>query len=575
MLVELRIRQLAILESVVVALRPGFNVLSGETGAGKSIIVGALGLLLGERASADLVRPGAERASVEGVFDASARPEILRTLDARGIEVEDGLVVLRREIAVGGRTRAWVNGTSVTSGALAEVGRALVNMHGQHESQSLLQGDVQQALLDAFGGAEALVAGVRAAHEALADVRARIADLGARRDAAMQRADYLRHVVQEIDQARLVAGEDAALDDEIRRLANVEALRAHAAQVREALDGEGDGAALRAIAAAQRALASAARLDPTLARFEELLDAAAVQLDDVVREVTDYEEALEVDPSRLAQAEQRRDLVLRLVRKHGGSVGAALEVQRAARAELDLIDTATLDLPALTQREGALHEALLAQARELTAARVRAARELAREVGAIFPALGLADGRLEVALLPRDGVGRAGAEDVEYRVSLNPGHDPRALARVASGGELARVMLALKTILARLDGVPTLVFDEVDAGIGGKVGLAVGDTMRQVAAHHQVFAITHLHQLAARAHHHIVVAKDARGGVTTADLRVVDGEARVVEVARMLGGDPESPTSLAHARELLESAQRPVEAPSPPGRRRGAPAPRR
>lgn len=553
MLTELRIRNVAILESVALPLRPGFNVLSGETGAGKSIIVEALGLLLGERGSADLVRAGADKASVEGVFDASARRDLQRILDERGIEVEDGVVVLRREIASGGRSRAWINGTTVTTATLAEIGRALVNIHGQHESQTLLNPDVQRAVLDAFGSASAQAVRVAEAWEAVTTVREQIATLASRRAAAEKRADYLRHVVKELEEAKLVAGEEGRLEEEVRRLSHVEELRAHATHLREAIDGEEDSA-LRLLGAAQRALAAAARLDPSLERLQEMLDSAFVQLEELSREVQDYEGALDADPGRLVELERRRDVVFRLTRKYGGTVDAALETLREAREELDLVDTASLDLGALSQREATLAAALAREAQGLTTARRRAATALERAVDAVFPDLGLTDGHLTVALTPRAEVARSGAEDVEYRVALNVGHEARALARVASGGELARVMLALKTILARLDGVPTLVFDEVDAGIGGRVGLCVGDTMRRVAEHHQVFAITHLPQIAARAHHHIVVSKGARGGVTTADLRVVEGEARVHEVARMLGGDPESDASRAHARELLEAA---------------------
>ncbi len=562
MLTELRIRNVAILESVALPLRPGFNVLSGETGAGKSIIVEALGLLLGERGSADLVRVGADKASVEGVFDASSRADVLRSLDERGVEVEDGLVVLRREIASGGRSRAWINGTTVTTGVLAEIGRALVNIHGQHESQTLLNPDVQRAVLDAFGGATAQAARVAQAFDAVADVRGQVASLATRRAAAEKRADYLRHVVKELDEAKLVIGEEARLEEEVRRLSHVAELRVHAAHLREAVDGD-EESALRLLGTAQRALGAAARLDPALARLQEMLDAAFVQLEELAREVGDYDAQLDTDPGRLVELERRRDVVFRLTRKYGGSVESALETLREARAELDLVDTAGLDLGVLAQREVQLAATLAREAQALSQSRATAARALERAVDAVFPDLGLADGRLTVALSPRAEVGRSGGEEVEYRVALNVGLEARALARVASGGELARVMLALKTILARLDGVPTLVFDEVDAGIGGRVGLCVGDTMRRVAESHQVLAITHLPQIAARAHHHIVVSKGAKGGVTTADLRVVDGEARVMEIARMLGGDPESDASRAHARELLESAATAAAPPAP------------
>ena len=573
MLTELRIRNVAIIESVALPLRAGFNVLSGETGAGKSIIVEALGLLLGERGGADLVRTGADKASVEGVFDATTRPDVVAALDERGIEVEDGLVVLRREIASAGRSRAWINGTSVTTSALAEAGRALVNIHGQHESQTLLQADVQRSVLDAFGGALERSARVAATYDAVASVREQISSLAARRAAAEKRADYLRHVSKELSEAKLVVGEDAKLEDDVRRLSHVVELRAHSAHLREAIDGD-EESALRQLGAAQRALGSAVRLDPSLERLQDMLDSAFVQLEELSREVGDYEAGLDADPARLMDMERRRDVIFRLSRKHGGTIESALEALRDAREELDLVDTAGLDLGTLTQREVELAATLERECEGLSRSRVKAARALERNVDALFPDLGLADGRLTVALTTRERAGRSGAEDVEYRVALNVGLEARALARVASGGELSRVMLALKTILARLDGVPTLVFDEVDAGIGGKVGLCVGDTMRRVAEHHQVFAITHLPQIAARAHNHIVVSKGAKGGVTTADIRVTEGEGRVTEIARMLGGDPESDVSRAHARELLESAAVPAPA-GVSGRRSAAPRNRR
>jgi DNA repair protein RecN (Recombination protein N) len=319
------------------------------------------------------------------------------------------------------------------------------------------------------------------------------------------------------------------------------------------LEGDED-AVLRRLASVQRSLGSIQRIDPSLGRLQETFDAAFYGLEELARELVAYEEGIELDPERLEEVERRRDLIFRLTKKYGPAIGDVLETAQRARAELDLIDSAAFDIRQLAERERVAAARLTEAAAALTALRVAAAERLARAVDQVLPDLGIADGRFTAALTPRADVGSAGAEDIEFRVALNVGHDARPLARVASGGELSRVMLALKTILARLDHVPTLVFDEVDAGIGGRVGLQVGETMRRVAAHHQVFAISHLPQIAARAHHHIVVAKGAREGVTTADTRVLDGDARVVEIARMLGGDPESEVSQAHARELLATA---------------------
>ena len=552
MLTELRIKNFAIIESLTLPLARGFNVLSGETGAGKSIIVGALGLLLGERASADVIRTGADRATVEGVFDVSTRPEIRALADERGLDVDESLIVLKREVAPG-RARAWINGTPVNAALLAEIGRLLVNLHGQHEAQTLLDPEAQRRILDAFAGAAERASAVRQAHGTLASIVAEISDLTARRTEAERRADYLRHVAAEIGDARLVEGEDAKLEDEARRLEHAEELRALANGIVAALDGEED-TVLQRLGAVSRSLASIQRIDPTLERLQESYDAAFYAIEALARELSEYEASIDLDPSRLDAVRRRRDLLFRLAKKYGGSVSSAITALADARAELDLVDSAGIDLRELETREREARAALRTHAAELTLLRQSGAARLAAAVDDVLPALGMPDGHLTVALRDREEVGATGAEDVELRVALNVGHEARPLSRVASGGELSRVMLALKTILARLDHVPTLVFDEVDAGIGGRVGLQVGETMRRVASHHQVFAITHLPQIAARAHHHIVVSKGARGGVTTADVCVVAGEQRVTEIARLLGGDPESDVSRAHARELLDAA---------------------
>jgi DNA repair protein RecN (Recombination protein N) len=553
MLSQLRIRNFAIIESLTLPLAPGFNVLSGETGAGKSIIVGALGLLLGDRASTDLIRTGADRAIVEADFDVSERPELRMLLDERGIEVDEPIVVLKREIAAAGRARAWINGTSVTAAVLGDIGRQLVNLHGQHEAQTLLDADSQRTILDAFASASDLAADVRVAHASLAAVRRQIEELARRRASAERRADYLRHVVREIDDARLVAGEDERLEEEARRLEHADELRSLVAGLTAALDGE-DESVLSRLGTVARTLGTAQRIDPSLVRLQDAYDAAYYNLEALCRELEEYQQGVELDPARLDEVRRRRDLIFGLGKKYGGTLGAVIQAGVDARAELDLVDSADLDLRQLEAQEASARDALRQSAAALSERRSDAAARLATAVDAVLPELGMPDGHFAASLEPVPEVQAEGAEVVSFRVALNAGHEARPLSRVASGGELSRVMLALKTILARLDRVPTLVFDEVDAGIGGRVGLQVGETMRRVAESHQVLAISHLPQIAARAHHHIVVSKGARGGVTTADVSVVSGEERVTEVARLLGGDPESDVSRAHARELLEHA---------------------
>ena len=553
MLTELRIRSFAIIDSVTLPLERGLNVLSGETGAGKSIIVGALGLLLGERASADLVRPGADRATVEGVFELEGRSDLLAMVDARGIETEGDTLVLKREISATGRGRAWINGTPVTATVLAEVGRTLVNLHGQHEAQTLLDAESQRIILDAYAEAGEVGREVVGLYGELVDIRSRITELTHRRAEAERRADYLRHVAAEIADARLTPNEDVQLEDDARVLENADELRTLAESVAVLLSDDEAGALAR-LASAHRALGQIARIDTSAARMQELYDTGYYALEELSRAASEYAGSVELDPDRLAGVRQRRELIFRLSKKYGGTLAEVIAAGTQAQSELDLVDSAEFDVAQMRRQEAEAAARLKAAASRLSALRKRAATAIGKAVSAELPELGMESGRFSVVLTERAEISQQGAEDVEFRVALNVGYDPRPLARVASGGELARVMLALKTVLATVDHVPTLVFDEVDAGIGGRVGLQVGDTMRRVAEQHQVFAISHLPQIAARAHHHIVVAKGARGGVTTADITVLSSNDRVSEIARMLGGDPESKASRAHARELLQAA---------------------
>ncbi len=549
MIAELRIRDLATIADVTLQLGPGLNVLTGETGAGKSMLVDALGLLLGGRADSGAIRPGKGRAVVEGVFE-DIPPALRPAIEAMGLDLEDQRLVVRREIAAEGRSRAWVNGSPTTAGVLADLGALLVDLHGQHDSQSLLRGDIQRELLDAFGEAGPERAAVAALVEEMQQADASERALRDRREAVSRRADYLRHVVGEIDAARLVPGEEDDLDTGARRLRSVEQLSAGAARVAEALDGEA-GSALGALGQAARALTPLERTDPSTQPWRELLDAAYANLSELARLAREYAETLEDDPARLAEIDARRDLLFKLRQKYGDTLPAVLETRRAAGEELDLLDTADLDLRVLAARRAGLGQAVAAAAASLTAKRSAAAERLSRGVSRLLPKLGLPGGRLGVELKPLAEPVRQGAEAVQFVVQLNTGMDERPLARVASGGELSRLTLALKVVLARHDAVPSLVFDEVDQGIGGEVGGQVAAALAEVAARHQVLVITHLPQIAARADRHLVVSKRARGGVATSAVEWIHGEDRVAELARMLG-DPDGDTARRHALSLLK-----------------------
>jgi DNA repair protein RecN (Recombination protein N) len=552
MLIELRIENFAVIEGLSVRLEPGLNVLTGETGAGKSIVVGALSLLLGERASAESVRAGTDRAVVEGVFDIEGRADIAELLEAHGLAPEDGLLMLRREVAVEGRNRAWINGAASTAGLVGELGSMLVDLHGQHEHQALLRTDAQRDILDAYAGATDLAARLRDAYTGLVEARQAVEGLEARRREVEQRADFLRFQLEEIEAADPDPEEEDRLGEESRRLEHAEELARISERLHDELY-ENETAVTAVLGALRKELEELIRIDPSEEPARELLDAAYYAVEELGRRMADYASGVEHDPARLEAIQRRQDLLYRLKNKYGPELSDVVATARSAREELELLDGSVFERKALEKREAEARERVEQLATELTRARREAGDRLAKEVMAVLPELGLEGGRFDVRFDPLPEPGAAGAEQIEFLVAVNVGFQPQPLARVASGGELSRVMLALKTILARVDRVPTLVFDEIDAGIGGRVAVQVGAELRDVARHHQVFAITHLPQIASRADHHLLVLKGEVGGMTRTSLEELVDDARVRELARMLGGDPESETSLDHARELLRA----------------------
>jgi DNA repair protein RecN (Recombination protein N) len=554
MLTELRVRDLAVIADVTLSLGPGLNVLTGETGAGKSMLVDALALLLGERASTDVVRPGAQKTIIEGAFElaAGARGRLQEPLTALGVELEEGQLVLKREIGAEGRSRAWVNGSPTTVGVLAQLGGLLVDLHGQHETQSLLRADTQRDLLDAFAAAEVERVAVRDAHGRAAALAAREAEVREHQEEVRRKADYLRHVVDEIAKANPKLGEDETLDTESRRLSHADELGRLARDLEQAVDASG-------LARAAKLLSSLERLDPSTAAWRELLDGAFANVNDLATTAREYAAGIDADPARLAEVERRRDAMYRLLQKYGPAIPDVLAARDAAARELDLLDSADLDLRELAAQRKAAEEEFARASAALSAKRERGAARLSRAVTAQLAALGLPGGEFITSLQPLPAPRGDGAEAVAFLIKLNEGLDPRPLARVASGGELSRLMLALKVVLSEHDAVPTLVFDEVDQGIGGEVAGQVGTALATVSRRgkggdRQALVITHLPQIAARADRQLAVSKNERGGVATSDVREVRGEARVLELARMLG-DADSATARRHAEELLRTAE--------------------
>ena len=553
MLIELRIRDYAVIRDLTLELGPGLSALSGETGAGKSIIVGALSLLLGERASSDKVRTGAERAMVEAVFDVSSHPKVRARVKELGIEAEDGLLILRREVAAAGRNRAWINESPTTARTVGELGRSLVDLHGQHEQQTLLRKDTQRNILDAFAEAEPDATAVEEAFQSLSRVEARLKELQEHRRELTSRVDFLRFQMSELDEANVQPGEDEVLAEESRRLENSEELLVESTRIHGELYSD-EGAITEKISAQVQTLARLKEWDPSLEGPHEELQEAYHRLAEVGRDLSDYVGTVRHDPERLEEVRSRLDLIHSLKRKYGPTSDDVIAARDRVRSELDDLEDGRWDEDALASEVDAMRSSLISAAAGLSKKRRDAATRLEKEVEALLPDLGLPAGTFKVQMDILPEVGSHGAENVEFLVSVNAGFPPTPLAAVASGGELSRIMLTLKAILAQVDQIPTLVFDEIDAGIGGKVATLVAAKLKDVARYHQVFVVTHLPQLASRARSHLLVEKKDGEGLAATDVKGITGDARVREIARMLGGDPESETSQEHARELLAAA---------------------
>lgn len=554
MLTSLSVRDFAIVDALELAFEPGFTALTGETGAGKSILVDALALALGDRADAGVVRAGAERAEIVAEFSIARMPAVQGWLAAAALEGEPDRLLLRRIVDRGGRSRAFINGTPVTVQQLGEIGALLVEIHGQHAHQTLLRPAAQRELLDAHAGLSALAREVAAAHrewQRLARTRA-----AQETDAAARLAerDRLAWQVDELRKLGARPGEWDAVNAEQTRLANAASLIEGARAAVEAI-AESDGAAASAIGAAAARLRSLAGYDAALAEPLALLEAASAQIGEAAQALRRYADRVELDPQRLAEVEARLEAMHAIARKFRVSPEMLPELgeQLAARlAELE----ASADLEALRQREAAARQSYVEAAARLSSARRQAAAKLARQVSAAMKELAMAGGRFEVALRPIEGGSAQGDEAVEFLVSANPGIEPRALAKVASGGELSRIGLAIQVITAKAAAVPTLVFDEVDAGIGGAVAEIVGRKLRLLGGERQVLCVTHLPQVAALAEHQWSVSKAVAAGATRCRVAVLEDDERVEELARMLGGTTISDTSRQHAREMLRLAAR-------------------
>jgi DNA repair protein RecN (Recombination protein N) len=556
----LRIEQLAIVESATLEFAPGLNVLTGETGAGKSIVLGALTLLAGGRAAARAVRDGAEQAVVEAVFRTDALPELERELAERGLTGDEHELIVRRALAKSGRSRAWVAGQQTPIAALGELFAGRIEISSQHDSQSLLHSSRHAELLDRWAGLDATRARVASEVARQREIAAELAQLRAATRDREQRRDFLVFQVREIDEAKLAPGELESLLALRSRLAHVDRIGREGGAALARLAGDpGDALAAGAgdqVAEAARALTALAALDPELAPLAERLDGALAEVRDLAADLERRLDGLEADPDRLAQVEERLHQIESLRRKYGATVEDVLAHRDAAAGELEALEGADSREAELDAERRAGRARLEAVAVELTRGRTRAAAELARAVVPMLRELAMPEARFEVALPPTpapEGLpcGPGGAEAPEFLLSANKGERLLPLREVASGGELSRAFLALKQALREQAAGMVLVFDEVDAGVGGEAAERVGRRLAELAEHHQVLCITHLPQIAAYAHRHFRVAKQAGARRTGVAITPVTGDERVAEIARMASGDRAGDAAREYARELI------------------------
>ncbi len=569
MIEELRIRSLGVIDESVLELGPGLSVITGETGAGKTMLVTALGLLLGGRADSGAVRTGARTARVEGRFRAD---DALREAveDLGGEPDDDDTVLFARQVSAEGRSRAFAGGASVPAGSLSDLTDSLVAVHGQSDQHRLLRPEAQRDALDRFAG-PAVATPMHGYAEGYRRLRALERELDEVVRSARERAreaDLLRHGLDEIESVGPAPGEDQQMAAEEQRLGFADTLRTAAEQAREVLSADDGGAdALGAMAAARRALDGVREHDPQVAGLADRLAEASYLLSDLAADVASYASGLESDPARLAAVSERRAALTALTRKYGEDIDEVLAWSTASARRLLELDDTDDRITRLRAERDELRSELGVLASAISAARHDAARRLGEQVTGELSLLAMPHARASVALARHDdpdGIevdgrelrfGPDGVDDVELLLAANVGADPRPLAKGASGGELSRVMLALEVVLAATSPVPTFVFDEVDAGVGGKAAVEVGRRLAMLARSAQVVVVTHLPQVAAFADRHVVVHKSSDGLVTTSGLQVLDDETRVRELSRMLAGMEESETALAHAEELLAAAR--------------------
>ncbi len=555
MLTELAIRHFAIVDHLELDLGAGMTAITGETGAGKSILLGALGLCLGDRADAGSVRHGAERADLCARFDIAKLPEARAWLAARELPVDDCL--LRRVVSAGGRSKAWINGQPATVADLRALGERLIEIHGQHAHQQLLREETHLRLLDDFAGHRGEVAEMTETFRTWQAARRRLRRLAEDGDELAARRQLVRYQVEELDQLALAEGELRQLEEEQETLAHAEERLREAQFAAECCDNDEGGAATLLSRAITRLGALPGGERGHLGEALTLLEEARIQVEEAARELNHFAAGTELDPERLAWVEARLGEVHRLARKHHVMPEELTGLHRQLHEELEGLSGSDQDLEALSAEVDQLRERWKAQARGVGDTRRREAQNFGKAVQEQLAFLAMGKARFEVEVEARDTPAAEGLETVRFLISANPGQPARPLARIASGGELSRISLAIQVVAARHSTIPSLVFDEVDVGVSGATAEIVGQLLRRLGEQGQVMTVTHLPQVAAQAHQHLHIEKRAERDTTLTQMALLDEAGRVGELARMLGGVSLSERTLAHAREMLDASQRP------------------
>lgn len=563
MLRELHISNLAVISDVRVELHPGLNCFTGATGAGKSLVIGAIEVLLGLRSPAEMLRAGADEGRVSGVFfvkNADLLRQIEQLTDAR-VTADGGELLLTRRLYASGRSSASLNGNPITLGMLKQVAEHLVDVHGQHDHQYLLKPSNQIDVLDQFGDLWPLRAAYREVHEKVMESRRRIETLSASRTLRAQQLELYQFQAREIDAAELNPGEYQELQTRASLLENLEKLKKDAGSVHAALY-EADGSVLERLKMMGAVLAELTMLDQSLKPPTASLRDATIALEEVAFDLARYLDKLDLDPGELSEVNDRLNAIQRVLHKYGDPIETALAYREELAGKIAELERATDDLSSLREQLAPLSKSLREKGRELSARRQAVAKKLGPLVETELAQLGMEKAKFTVQLAPladdasvESSASASGFDQVEFIVQTNPGQPPQPLRRIASGGELSRIMLALKGILAQSDRISVLVFDEIDANIGGRLGSVIGNKLRRLAAHHQVLCITHLPQIACYADRHLTVRKDVTGNATETKVRVVDGADRLHELAEMIGGQRITDVTRAQAQELLDAAR--------------------